>query len=164
MIENGTNADSLAFPKEKQQEKTNEIEVSDLIAIIKKRFIEASTARRLHEDRMITAYDNFRGLYGKHIKFRESEKSRIFVKATKTKVLAGYGQVIDIVLNGERFPIGVKASKVPEGVDDVAHVGQQDGAAPKEEEQEQQSPFNIGFKGDGQELPPGATSGSKWWK
>ena len=53
-------------------------------------------SRKLHETRWLTAYQNYRGLYGKNIRFRESEKSRVFVKVTKTKVLAAFGQLIDV--------------------------------------------------------------------
>ena len=41
----------------------------------------------------------------KRIRFRESEKSRIFVKITKTKVLAAYGQLVDVIFGTGEFPI-----------------------------------------------------------
>ena len=62
----------------------------NLVGTILDRFYKAEDARRSDERRWLRAYENYRGLYGKTVKFRESEKSRIFVKITKTKVLAAF--------------------------------------------------------------------------
>ena len=51
----------------------------NLAGLIASRFHIAADARRTHETRWLTAYQNYRGLYGKKIRFRESEKSRVFV-------------------------------------------------------------------------------------
>ena len=161
----GLDADSLAFPEQAPEPELNEVQLSTLIDKVQKRFVDASNSRRPHEDRMVTAYDNFRGLYGKDQRFRKSEKSRIFVKATKTKVLAAYGQIIDIVLNGEKFPIGVSSTEIPEGVEDIAHVDMGTGVQPEQVEDEpSKNPFDVGYEGDGREVEPGATFGSKIWK
>ena len=61
-------------------------------------------------------------MYGKNVKFRESEKSRVFVKITKTKVLAAFGQLVDVIFGTGKFPIGVQETKVPEGETDIAHL------------------------------------------
>jgi hypothetical protein len=44
-------------------------------------------------------------------RFRESEKSSIFVKVTKTKVLAAFGQLVDVVFGANKFPIGITETK-----------------------------------------------------
>ena len=75
----------------------------NLAGLITSRFQIAEDARRVHETRWLTAYQNYRGLYGKKIRFRESEKSRVFVKVTKTKVLAAFGQLIDVILEQVSF-------------------------------------------------------------
>ena len=62
----------------------------NLVGIIKSRYAIAETARDSDERRWLQAYENYRGLYSKGVKFRESEKSRVFVKVTKTKVLAAF--------------------------------------------------------------------------
>jgi len=161
----GVNADSLFIPEQEKKAKLNEVQVAKLIDIVQKRFTAASNARQMHEERMIDAYNNFRGLYGKDIRFRETEKSRIFVKITKTKVLAAYGQTIDIVLSGERFPIGVQATEVPEGVDDIVHIGTEPKPSLQEEpEGSSIIPLDVGFAGDGQEVPAGTAYGSTFWK
>ena len=95
---------------------------NNLVGLIADRYISAQNARDLDEQRWLTAYHNYRGLYGKNVKFRESEKSRVFVKVTKTKVLAAYGQLVDVVFGANKFPIGISETKVPEGVSEYAHL------------------------------------------
>ena len=79
----------------------------NLVGVIRDRFKVAEDARITDERRWIKAYENYRGLYGKKIRFRESEKSRVFVKITKTKVLAAFGQLVDVVFGTGKFPIGI---------------------------------------------------------
>ena len=67
-----------------------------LNSFIEERFQRAKTARRWDEERWLRAYRNFRGIYGPDMKFTDAEKSRVFVKVTKTKVLAAYGQITDV--------------------------------------------------------------------
>ena len=62
------------------------------------------------------------GKYYKNVHFREHEKSRVFVKVTKTKVLAAYGQLVDVLFSANKFPISVEETKVPEGVAEYAHL------------------------------------------
>ena len=81
---------------------------NNLVGIIKSRFALAEESRNGDERRWLRAYENFRGLYNKSVKFRESEKSRIFVKITKTKVLAAYGQLVDVIFGTGKFPIGIE--------------------------------------------------------
>ena len=56
------------------------------VGLIEDRFEQSERAREHDEARWLQAYHNFRGLYPKNVKFRESEKSRVFIKVTKTKV------------------------------------------------------------------------------
>ena len=70
---------------------------NNLVGIIKSRFALSEESRNGDETRWLKAYENYRGLYNKSVKFRESEKSRIFVKITKTKVLAAFGQLVDVI-------------------------------------------------------------------
>ena len=87
----------------------------NLVGIIQNRFSLAEDSRNTDERRWLKAYENYRGLYAKNIKFRESEKSRIFVKITKTKVLAAFGQLVDVIFGTGKFPIGISETKLPEG-------------------------------------------------
>ena len=94
----------------------------NLVGIIQGRFAQAETARESDETRWLKAYENYRVLYAKSIKFRESEKSRIFVKITKTKVLAAFGQLVDVIFGTGKFPIGISETKLPEGDKAVSYT------------------------------------------
>ena len=109
------------------------------------------------EERWLRAYSNYRGLYGPDVQFTEAEKSRVFIKVTKTKTLAAYGQIVDVLFANNKFPLSIEPTELPEGVVADVHFD------PKEPEQ-LQSETNLsspyGFKGDGMDLPAGATSKS----
>ena len=138
----------------------------NLAGLIASRFQVAEDARRIHENRWLTAYQNYRGLYGKKIRFRESEKSRVFVKVTKTKVLAAFGQLIDVIFGTGKFPIGIRETKMPEGEVSQAHLDSQNPVpgiettpAEPTEQPTEENPFDVGYEGDGKTLKPGATFG-----
>ena len=96
--------------------------VSRFVGLVADRFADAESAREHDEARWLQAYHNFRGLYGKNVKFRESEKSKVFIKVTKTKVLAAFGQLVDVIFGTGQFPIGVKETLVPEGISKYRHL------------------------------------------
>ena len=130
---------------------------------IKNKFEDAENGRRSHEERWLQAYKNFRGIYDSTTQYRESERSKVFIKITKTKVLAAYGQIIDILFANKKFPIVVESTPIPEGIAEFAHL-----TTPVDEAaQGAQAPVSpFGYPGDGRELPPGATQlppfGSKY--
>lgn len=128
-----------------------------LVADIQEKVQQAFTFKRSDELRAVKAYMNFRGQYGKEVKFQDSEKSRAFVKITKTKVLAAYGQLIEVLFSGgNTIPISVEPTTLPEGVAESIHVDVKDQAPPKPgEAAEMVDP--IGFPGDGNDLKPGDT-------
>jgi hypothetical protein len=136
------------------------------VGLIEDRFAQSERAREHDEARWLQAYHNFRGLYAKNVKFRESEKSKVFIKVTKTKVIAAFGQLVDVIFGTGQFPIGVKATEVPEGVSTYRHLdsapGIESSNAPKaeQEEKEEVNPFDVGFAGDGKVLKAGATFSS----
>jgi len=138
------------------------------VGLIQDRFEQAETTRKADEARWLRAYHNFRGLYGKSIRFRESEKSRVFIKVTKTKVIAAFGQLVDVMFGTGRFPIGIKETDIPEGVSTYKHLDMAPGletSPPEtpetpessEEQEEQLNPFDVGYEGDGRVLKAGAT-------
>tara|TARA_R100001594_G_scaffold39802_2_gene71637 strand:+ start:759 stop:2861 length:2103 start_codon:yes stop_codon:yes gene_type:complete len=86
---------------------------------VKEKFYKAETARRSDEERWIQAYRNYRGLYSPEVQFTSTEKSRVFVKVTKTKVLAAYGQLVEVLFGSTRFPLGINPTVLPEGVEDT---------------------------------------------
>ncbi len=168
MIEENTflNADNLYEEVEGESGKTLTLEEDqqrNLIGIIKDRYSLAEMARDTDERRWITAYENYRGLYAKGVKFRESEKSRVFVKITKTKVLAAFGQLVDVIFGTGKFPIGISETKMPEGETDIAHLDINnptpniESSIPDDIGNRIDNPYDIGYEGDGRTLKPGAT-------
>ena len=138
------------------EEKTEDERPYDsLVGYVEARYERARTRRYSDEERWVQAYKNYRGIYGPDVQFTETEKSRVFIKVTKTKVLAAYGQLVDVLFSQNRFPIGVEPTALPEGVADTVHVD------PKEQEQEQaleQIRDVYGSPGDGNDLQPGDTT------
>ncbi len=135
----------------------------NLVALLTDRYVKAVSARDHDESRWLTAYHNYRGLYNKSVRFRESEKSRVFVKVTKTKVLAAFGQLVDVIFGANKFPIGISATKMPEGVAQHAHLDNNTpipGIETSIPEIENENPFDVGYEGDGKTLKPGATFNS----
>ena len=95
------------------------IELSNTVAYIKSQYERAKDARLSDEDRWLDAYRNYRGVYSSEVQFTETEKSKAFIKVTKTKVLAAYAQVVDVLFAGSKFPIGIEARKFPNNVEDT---------------------------------------------
>ena len=169
MAENNLTSNELYFQQEEEEQGINltleENLQNNLVGLIQDRFLSAENARDLDESRWLTAYHNYRGLYGKNIRFRESEKSRVFVKITKTKVLAAYGQLVDVIFGANKFPIGISETKVPEGVAEHAHLDTQNPipgieTSITEQEVEKENPYDVGYEGDGRVLKAGATYGT----
>ena len=166
MAENNLTANDIYFqdvPNEDGIQLTLEETLrNNLVGLINDRYTSAKSSRDLDEQRWLTAYHNYRGLYGKNIRFRESEKSRVFVKVTKTKVLAAFGQLVDVVFGANKFPIGISETKIPEGVPKYAHVtpGVETSQPEVQEEEATENPYDVGYEGDGRVLKPGATYGT----
>ena len=130
LIDKPSNDKTIALddsPKDADDFKAN-----GLISFIQKRYTKSEESRRTDEDRWLRAYRNYRGLYGPDVKFTETEKSRVFVKVTKTKTLAAYGQITDVLFANSKFPLSIDPSVLPEGVADAVHFDpkKQDGGAP----------------------------------
>jgi hypothetical protein len=147
----------------------DELVISNLVGLVQDRFADAEMARDSDESRWLTAYHNFRGLYPKHVKFRDSEKSKVFVKVTKTKVLAAFGQLVDVVFGTGQFPIGITETKIPEGISTYRHVDTasniemstpEETEEPEETQEAPVNPFDVGYEGDGKVLKAGATISS----
>ena len=94
---------------------------NEVVNYVLERFHRAEDKKRSDEPRLLMAYRNFRGEYGPDVVFSDAEKSRVFVKVTKTKVLAAYGQTIEVLFGNQSFPITVDNTILPEGiVEDVS--------------------------------------------
>lgn len=124
-------------------------EATGITGTIMARFRDAEQGRQLEEERWLRAYKNYRGVYDSSTQYRSNERSQVFLKITKTKVLAAYGQIVDILFANTKFPISVDSTPMPMGIDEFAHLSK----VPLEQSFED----DIGFEGDGRELLPGAT-------
>jgi hypothetical protein len=132
-------------------------DVSSIIPFIIGRYKRSEDYRDQDETRWLRAYRNYRGLYSSDVQFTEAEKSRVFIKVTKTKVLAAYGQIVDVLFANNRFPLSIDPTELPDGVVADVHFD------PAEPEQLRDSDMDkdvspYGFKGDGREIPAGATA------
>ena len=104
-------------------------EPSTLTSFVHERYKRAEDARQNDETRWIKAYKNYRGLYGSDVQFTEAEKSRVFIKVTKTKTLAAYGQIIDVLFGNNSFPLTINPTKLPDGVAESVHINVDPNAA-----------------------------------
>ena len=103
------------------EEDYNDPTVGNIVGFVEQKFSTADTARYSDEQRWIKAYRNYRGIYGPDVQFTSTEKSKIFVKVTKTKVLAAYGQITDVLFGGNKFPITIDPTTLPEGVSESVY-------------------------------------------
>ena len=78
-------------------EKTEDSELSGVIKFIQDSFKRSKDWRRFDEERWLQSYRNYRGIYSPDVQFTEAERSRVFIIVTKTKVLAAYGQITDVL-------------------------------------------------------------------
>ena len=165
------NADNIYEDVEGEAGKSLNLEIDqkvNLVGIIKSRFATAEDSRQTDETRWLKAYENYRGLYKNSVKFRDSEKSRVFVKITKTKVLAAFGQLVDVIFGTGKFPIGIAETKLPEGEKANAYLDTQNPTPSIEITDENRgnvsdnydNPFDVGYEGDGKVLKAGSTYGN----
>ena len=106
------------------EDRTNDYDdpkVGTIVAMVEEKFSKAEDGRYADEQRWIRAYRNYRGIYDSDVQFTNTEKSRIFVKVTKTKVLAAYGQIVDVLFGNNRFPITIDPTTLPEGVSEAVN-------------------------------------------
>ena len=145
--------ESIAL-EDSEDSNVTDVDVTNIIPFVMERYQRAEDYRNNDEERWLRSYRNYRGLYGSDVQFTEAEKSRVFIKVTKTKTLAAYGQIVDVLFAGNKFPISVEPTILPEGV--AADVNF-DPKKPEQLKGETALSSPYGFKGDGQELPKGAT-------
>ena len=153
-IEDETAQIALEDVKEEMDIPSEDANLTAIVSHVMERYDRAEETRRQDEYRWLQAYRNYRGIYGPDVQFTESEKSRVFIKVTKTKTLAAYGQIVDVLFANNQFPISVEPTRLPEGVADAVHFD------PQQNQMEEQmgnivSPY--GYAGDGNDLPPGST-------
>jgi len=145
--------DSIAL-EDVEESTVSDVDVSGIVPFVMERYQRAEDYRYNDEERWLRSYRNYRGLYGSDVQFTEAEKSRVFIKVTKTKTLAAYGQIVDVLFAGNKFPISVEPTILPEGIaKDVSF----DPKMPEQLQESNELSSPYGYEGDGQELPAGAT-------
>jgi hypothetical protein len=135
-----------------------DVGVSSLTDYVMEKFGKSEDYRYEDEQRWVRAYRNYRGLYGPDVQFTEAEKSRVFIKVTKTKTLAAYGQIVDVLFAGGKFPVSIEPTELPEGVKKDVNFDPKEPPELRNQDSSMESPY--GFNGDGKELPRGATAQS----
>ena len=140
-------------------DETNDEELSGIINFIEDNFKRSKDWRRFDEERWLQSYRNYRGIYSPNVQFTEAERSRVFIKVTKTKVLAAYGQVTDVLFARQKFPLSIEPTTLPDGVTESVHFDPNDKT--EEDSTEEETPKGpYGFPGDGTDLEPGDTASS----
>jgi len=115
-------SEESAAIEDMSEDSYNDEPTGQIERFVKEKFTKAESARRTDEERWIQAYRNYRGIYGPNVQFTSTEKSRVFVKVTKTKVLAAYGQLVEVLFGGNRFPLGISPTVLPEGVEETVSL------------------------------------------
>jgi hypothetical protein len=132
----------------------DDMEITGLVADILAKYERAKTERLPHEQRWLRQYHNFRGLYQADTQFRDTEQSKAFVKITKTKVMAAYANIIDVLFQSDKFPLSVEPTDKPQGIEEYAHL---EPGNPSPEPEVSTNTDVIGWFGDGKEIAPGTT-------
>jgi hypothetical protein len=149
--------DAIALEDTEENSVENEPSTAALTNYVMSKYKKSEDYRYEDEQRWVRAYRNYRGLYGPDVQFTEAEKSRVFIKVTKTKTLAAYGQIVDVLFANNKFPLSVDPTELPEGVAKDVNF---DPKEPQELMGDNDLLSPYGFKGDGKELPKGATTKS----
>ena len=136
-----------------EQEDITQKEMTGLAGYIRGKYRESEDGRLSDEQRWLKAYKNYRGTSEDSEDYRKSERSKVTVKITKVKVLAAFGQLVDILFSQGKVPISVEPTPMPEGVEEFVHL------ETPIDQLSQSDPY--GFEGDGRELPPGATEATE---
>jgi hypothetical protein len=150
-------SDEISSLEDVADDKSEEPEVHSVAAYVLERFNRAETKKFVDEQRFLKSYLNYRGIYGKDVQFTDTEKSRVFIKVTKTKVLGAYAQLISVLFGNQRFPLSVEPSRLPEGVTEAVYMSPQEGLADAMNGSGQAPDDALFGTRDGPPLPPGAT-------
>ncbi len=139
--------------KAKQEQEKSGINIPAVVEVVLSRYEQSKTARLSAEERWVSAYEDYRGIVNVQRNLRRDEKSQVFVKIAKSKTLAAFGQINEVLFGSGKFPIGVYATERPEGVAEYAYVAKDD--AP---DADVTADLNFGYPGDGkrenENIPP----------
>lgn len=136
-------------------EKLQELQssMSELIYIVQSKFTDAETARRPQEQIWLEDWKQFNGELSEEekaavaeAKARNKTAAALTVPITKTKTMAAYGQVCEVLFGDSRFPISVEPTPIPDGVAEEVSIVEED------------FPDIYGYDGDGRDIEAGTTA------
>lgn len=154
LIPSGVSAFMKDSPEGGRKPQENGVKEPTLISYISQRWQRSVMYRRPYEQMWLTSHRNYRGLYGPDVQFTSTEKSRIFIRITKTKVNAAFGQLMDVLFANNEFPLEIEPERLPEGVVDTESIETNPQMAAlygagNSSQQNQQPDLKYGFPGDG---------------
>lgn len=120
-VETSTDPSSAVAVPEANDPADDTRKYSRLVETIREDFSRSERKRYIDEQRWLECFRNYRGLYGPTTQFSSNEKSKAFIKITKTKVMAAVAQITDVLFAGNRFPIGIQPQNLPIGIEDQVH-------------------------------------------
>lgn len=128
-------------------------------SFVRQQYEFAKRHRQTHDDRWLRYFNQFRGRYSseemdmlRRIREKNPFASEAFIKVTKTKALAAYGSLIEVLTAGNQFPIALQETPEPEGIAKTIYASNEEDANPIDD-----LASAVGFNGDGRELPAGTT-------
>lgn len=133
---------------------------SSVAGLVRSRYQIARLAKQQEQElKMLSAYRAWRGELSPEelaavaqAKQRMGAASSVFIKITKTKATAAYGQLCEILFANNKFPLGVEPTSKPENLPEKVTV------LPQGVQYGEEITGTYGFAGDGREIPKGATS------
>jgi len=108
--------DAVSALDDVKKDDTTDPKSGTIVSYVMEQFNTSETARHNDEMRWLESYRNYRGIYGPDVAFTDTEKSRVFIKVTKSKVQAAYGQICDVLFGSASFPLSVNPTVLPDGV------------------------------------------------
>lgn len=157
-------ATRLGNSKAKEDELPQSIaeDYSSVGGLVRSRYQIAKLAKQQEQEQiMLAAYRAWRGELSPEelaavsaARQRMGAASSVFIKITKTKATAAYGQLCEILFANNKFPLGVEPTPNPEGIPEKVTI------VPEGVQFGEEVTDAYGFKGDGRDIPKGATSSS----
>jgi len=139
-VPSNPNVLTLEEPKDTEAAKNENQQLNALVAYVKGKMKRSEDQRRWDEQRWLLAYHNYRGLYGPDVQFTDEEKSQAFMKITKTKVLAAYNKIVQVLFANNQFPIGVEPTNNPQGIKDAVHFDPKAPEMPDDQDEDEGLP------------------------
>jgi hypothetical protein len=158
--DNFTLADKLIPKVDENLPEIAEEDWSSLSGLIQTRFNKARLARQQEQETIwLNSYRAWRGELSPEeaaaigaAKQRMGAASSVFIKITKTKTTAAYGQLCEILFANNKYPLGVEPTSRPEGIEETVTV------LPEGVQYGEEITDKYGYPGDGRQIPAGATS------